>query len=290
MLGRALAEVLPDAVYVGREDGDLRDPAAVERIFSTHRPERVVHLAARVGGVKENAEHNLEMFEENVLMTTLVVQASVRHGARRFLMPLSSCAFPLFDDRATTEVDLFTGMPFDGNLGYGFAKRAAAVQVRLAAERLGAAYQTFTPVTMFGPHDDFDPERGHVVAALISRSLAAERAKRPLTIWGSGRAVRQFVYVRDVARAVAALIERSDTGNVIVAPDAGVTVRQLAEAVAEAAGFTGELRFDPAQPEGVARKVLVNQGCPLPKLEFTPLAVALRETVAWYREHEKETS
>ncbi|MBI5210932.1 MAG: NAD-dependent epimerase/dehydratase family protein [Elusimicrobia bacterium] len=284
MLGRALRRFLPGALHVVRKDCDLTDGAAVERLFARIRPGRVVHLAAAVGGVRRNAASNVELFEENVLINAHVLCAARRHGASRLIAVLSSCAYPLGARRPPRELDLHLGMPFGGNLGYGYSKRMLEVHARLVREQFGLRFTTVTPVTMYGPHDDWDPDSGHVVAALMAKAARAKKEGGPLLVWGSGRAVRQFVFVEDVARLLAMFSNRGGPDNLIIAPDAGITIRELARKVAGAVGFCGPIMFDPDRPEGQARRVLCGSAftrC-CPGFAFTSLDEGLARTARWY--------
>jgi len=239
-----------------------------------------------VGGVKANAAQNSRFYEENVLINTAVLAAARAQRVPKLVAVLSSCAFPLFADRSTTEADLQSALPYDGSAGYAQAKRALDRHVHLVAQEDHLAWTTLTPVTMYGPQDSFDEESGHVVGSLIRRCHAALFAGQPYTVWGSGRAVRQFVFVDDVARLMLAALDRPmEPGTTIVAPDHGVSIQTLAEAVAEASGYAGPVIYDRSQPEGVLIKRLRSDtfGTRFPGFQFTPLETGLGETVRWYR-------
>lgn len=288
LLGSAIREVYPHARFLSRADGDLRDIGAAHRIFSEIRPAKVLHLAARVGGVKDNAAHNSRFFEENALINTAVLAAARQARVPTVISLLSSCAFPLFKERPTTESDLQTALPYDGNAGYGYAKRMLDLHTRLAAAEEGMRWSTMTPVTMYGPNDSFDPERGHVVGSLIRRCWEAKTQGTPYTVWGSGRAVRQFLFVRDAARLVLDGLDRSlGPETTIVAPDEGITIKTLAESIAQAMNYTGPIVFDRNQPEGVLVKRLHSTkfSSQFPGFQFTPLQEGLTETVRWFMSH-----
>lgn len=284
MLGRALRRVLPEADFVAREDGDLRHLEQARQIFQEHRPDILIHCAAKVGGVKENAERNADFFTENTLINTNVLTAAAESGVSRIITVLSTCAYQFFDDRHSTEEDLHSGMPYHGNLGYGYSKRALDVHCTLLGEQYGISAVTLTPATMFGPWDNFE-EAGHVVSALIRRCLEEPELK----VWGDGSAVRQFVFVDDVARIIAALLDRKESGNIVAVADQGVTIKQLAEAVASACTFSGAIRYDASQPSGVAKKVIASRrfSAILPDFRFTPIDEALRITADWYKQQRK---
>lgn len=288
LLGSAIRKIQPDAIFLSRADGDLRDRSVAERLLKEIRPVQIVHLAGLVGGVKVNAANNSRFFEDNALINTAVLSAARSLRIQRLVSLLSSCAFPLFPDRATTEDDLQASLPYDGNAGYGYAKRMLDIHTRLVAKEEGWKWTTLTPVTLYGPRDSFDPEGGHVVGSLIRRCWAAKTTGTPYVVWGSGRAVRQFVFVDDVARiAVDALRRNLDSTTTIIAPDAGITVQTLAETIAAVMGYTGPILFDHNQPEGVLVKRLRSMtfSARFPDCRFTSLRNGLDATVRWFMEH-----
>ncbi|MCC6141064.1 MAG: NAD-dependent epimerase/dehydratase family protein [Nitrospira sp.] len=288
LLGLAIRKIRPDAIFLSRADGDLRDRSVAQRLIEDIRPGQILHLAGVVGGVKANAANNSRFFEENTLINTAVLSAARSVGVQRLVSFLSSCAFPLFPDRATTEKDLQTALPYAGNAGYGYAKRMLDLHIRLVAKETGWQWTTLTPVTFYGPQDSFDPESGHVVGSLITRCWAAKTTRVPFVVWGSGRAVRQFVFVDDVARiAVEAVQRNSDSLTTIIAPDSGITIQTLAETIASIMGYAGPIVFDTTQPEGVLIKRLRSMTFPerFPDCRFTSLRDGLESTVRWFTDH-----
>lgn len=288
LLGSAIRKIHPDAIFLSRADGDLRDRSVAERLLKEIRPVQIVHLAGLVGGVKVNAANNSRFFEDNALINTAVLSAARFLRIQRLVSLLSSCAFPLFPDRATTEDDLQASLPYDGNAGYGYAKRMLDIHTRLVAKEEGWKWTTLTPVTLYGPRDSFDPEGGHVVGSLIRRCWAAKTTGTPYVVWGSGRAVRQFVFVDDVARIVVDALQRNlDSTTTIIAPDAGITVQTLAETIAAVMGYTRPILFDHNQPEGVLVKRLRSMtfSARFPDCRFTSLRNGLDATVRWFMEH-----
>ncbi len=285
LLGSALRQAVPQALFLSSADGDLRDIGVAQRIFSALRPSRVIHLAARVGGVKENAAENTAFFEDNALINAAVLSAARRARVPKLTALLSSCAFPLFTDRPTTESDLQSSAPYQGNAGYGYAKRMLDVHIRMVAAEEGFDWSTLTPVTMYGPYDSFDADSGHVVGSLIRRCWEAKTGGTPYTVWGSGRAVRQFVFVRDVARLIVHGMDRSlGPATTIVAPDEGITIKTLAESIAQTMAYSGPILFDHTQPEGVLVKRLRSGHftSQFPSFQFTGLREGLTETMRWF--------
>jgi GDP-L-fucose synthase len=289
LLGQAVRALAPSALCVTREDADLTDLGQTRRLFERVQPTTVLHLAAVVGGVKANAERGADLFAANVMINTNVLATAQATGVQRLIAVLSSCAFPQYPDRPSTEDDLHAGMPYQGNVGYGFSKRMLDIHARLLREQYGCKYSTVTPVTMYGPYDNFDPETGHVVGALIRKCHHAMTTGAPFDVWGAGHVIRQFVYAPDVANWLIREIGRDQgPGTAIVAPDKGVSIFDLAHLIARTMGYPGEPRFDATKPEGVAIKRLrsrrlVGAGS---EFTFTSLEQGMRATVQWFLDHE----
>lgn len=293
LLGSALRDVVPSVLFLSSADGDLRDSSVAHRLFSELRPSAVLHLAARVGGVKANAANNVTFFEDNALINTAVLGAARRERVPKLVSLLSTCAFPLFAERPTTESDLQSSAPYQGNAGYGYAKRMLDVHTRLVAAEEGFDWSTLTPVTMYGPHDSFDAESGHVVGSLIRRCWNAKVHGTPFIVWGSGRAIRQFVFVRDIARLLLNAKDRSmGPTTTIVTPDEGITIKALAESIAQTMEYQGPIVFDSSQPEGVPVKRLRSTQftSQFPGFRFTGLQEGLAETVQWFLKQEQPTN
>lgn len=293
LLGQAVRRLRPDALFLSTRDGDLRDRSVAERLMQDIRPSQILHLAGVVGGVKANAADNARFLEDNILINSAVLSAARRLQVPRLTTMLSSCAFPLYADRATTETDLQSAMPYAGNGGYAHAKRTLDLQVWLAAKETGLAWNSLTPVTMYGPHDSFDLESGHVVGALIRRCHDAQTHGTSFTVWGTGRAVRQFVYVDDVARlALHALAGDWGPGTTIVTPDEGISIAHLARTIGQVMDYPDSIIFDATQPEGVPVKRLLSTAFEkrFPGVQFTSLTDGLTETVRWFLRREQDQS
>lgn len=289
LLGQAVRRLRPDAVYLSSRDGDLRNRSVAEQLLQSIRPSQILHLAGVVGGIKANVAENARFLEDNILINTAVLSAARRMQVPRLTTMLSSCAFPFFSDRPTTETDVQGAVPYDGNAGYAHAKRTLDLQIRLAAKEAGLAWNSLTPVTMYGPHDSFDLESGHVVGALIRRCHDAQRHGTAFTVWGTGRAVRQFVYVDDVARvALRALAGTWGPGTTIVTPDEGISIAHLAGTIGRVMDYPGPIVFDATQPEGVPVKRLRSMTFEerFPGNRFTSLTDGLTETVRWFLSRE----
>lgn len=283
LLGTALKEFCPEATFVSSADYDLRDISQTKKMFQDVRPVVVFHLAAKVGGVKKNALYNADLMTENLQINSNVLSIAAQSGVQKLFSFLSSCAFATYPNRPSTENDLHIGMPFEGNQGYGWSKRVLDLHTQLISKQYHVAYSTITPVTMYGPGDNWDLDGGHVVASLIRKSLKAREDGTDLEIWGSGEAIRQFIFVKDVARFLLSSIDiNKGSQTMIVAADGGISIKELASTIANVVGFQGRLLFDVNKPEGQKVKVLRSERFEkfFSNFQFTPLTQGLQETVA----------
>ena len=288
LLGSSVRRLYPAATFVTRRDCDLRDLSRVRALFERLKPERVLHLAARVGGVRSNAAYNADLFTDNVQINTNVLSVAQQAGVSKLVSVLSSCAFSIYSDRSSSEEDLHVGLPFEGNLGYGCSKRMLDVHTKLLWQQYGCRVSTITPVTMYGPNDNFDLEHGHVIGALIQKVVRAKERGEALVVWGSGQAVRQFVFVDDVARLLLRSLDSfSGPETVIIAPNAGLTILELVDKLVKLARFQGQVIFDQSKPEGVLIKRLQSKRFAerFPEFRFTPIDEGLVTTLEWYVKH-----
>jgi len=290
LLGQALRQICPEATFLSSQDCDLRDLKAVQLLLKELRPKAILHLAADVGGVKKNAEQNADLLTHNIQINTNLLSTAVAVACPRVISILSSCAFKTYPDKPSTELDLHLELPFAGNLGYATSKRVLDIHTKLLSQQYGYCYSTLTPVTMYGPFDNFDLESGHVISSLIRKALVAKKNNTPLEVWGTGQIVRQFVYVKDIARLLLKALDlHQSQETLIVAPDEGVTIDHLTKTIANTVGFLGPLLFDTSKPEGQKYKVLKSAHWPthFKDFSFTSLEQGIRETVDWVTSNPK---
>ncbi|MDP2317692.1 MAG: NAD-dependent epimerase/dehydratase family protein [Pseudomonadota bacterium] len=290
-LGRHVCDALTDAgatpLPVGRAEVDLRDGAAVRGLFDRTRPDLVVHAAVTGGGIGWMRAHPADAFVDNVRMSTEVMDSAWRAGVRRFCGVSSACAYAVDAVQPMREEALFAGDPEPTNGPYGHAKRAMMVQGAAYAAQHGFDSVFVVPTNLYGPGESVDPGRAHVVGALVRRFEEACRADLDeVTCWGTGRATRDLLFVRDAAAGIVAALERG-AGPAPVNLGSGDerTIEEIARAIAGAVGFRGRIRWDAAQPDGMPRKVLdiARARSLLGWTPRTPLAEGLVEMVAWFR-------
>ncbi|MFF7977807.1 GDP-L-fucose synthase family protein [Streptomyces sp. NPDC007901] len=264
---------------------ELRNRSAVLDWFSVNRPRVVVLAAARVGGIKANATWPTDFISDNLRIQVNVMDAALRHGVERLLFLGSSCIYPREAAQPLREEALLTGPLEETNEAYAIAKIAGIMQVRAVRKQHGLPWICAMPTNLYGPGDDFHPERSHVLPSLIRRFHEARVQRAPKVVnWGTGTPHREFLHVDDLARACLVLLERYDGGlPVNVGTGEDLTIRELAETVASITGYRGKVEWDPSQPDGTPRKVLdISRITALGWKPEIPLHDGIHATYAWY--------
>src|SRR5437870_5334914 len=258
MVGSALVRRLADAeaeiLTVDRLRLDLRDQSAVKRWLTQCRPDAVFIAAATVGGIEANRTRPAEFLFNNLMIAANIIQASAETGVEKLMFLGSSCFYPREAAQPIREDTMLTG-PFEPtNEWYAVAKVAGAKLCEAYRRQYGKDFITVVPTNLYGPGDNFDISSSHVIPALIRKMHDAKtRGLQSIELWGTGSPVREFLYVDDAADVLVFLMERYSEPTVInVAGGEEVTIAGLAELVAEAVGYQGELRYDAARPDGMA--------------------------------------
>ncbi len=268
---------------------DLRDPVAVDTFFEQNRPRVVVLAAAKVGGILANASYPADFISDNLRIQLNVVDTARRYGVERLLFLGSSCIYPKFAEQPIREESLLTGALEPTNDAYAVAKIAGITQVQAIRRQYGLPYISAMPTNLYGPGDNFDPEGSHVLPALIRRIHEAKRdGARSVAIWGTGTPRREFLYVDDLALAVLHLLDVYDQPEPInVGTGQDITIRELAETVAQVVGWDGDLEFDASKPDGTPRKLLdVSRINALGWKARFSLAEGLQLTYRWFLDHQ----
>lgn len=263
---------------------DLRDGPATLAALQAARPQLVLHAAVDGGGIGYMQGHPASVFHNNVLMNTHTLHAAWACGAERFVGVSSVCAYPRDTPVPMREEALWSGYPEPTNGPYGLSKRMMMEMGRAYHAQYGLRVVFPMPTNLYGPRDNFDPARSHVVPALIRRCLEArEQGLRELVAWGTGRATRELLYVEDCADAVLLLAERWESPEPInVGNGQEYSVRALVERIAAACGYAGAVRWDTSRPDGQPRKCLdVSRLRELGWTARVPLDEGLYRTVQW---------
>lgn len=274
-------------VFVPRsKDYDLRRIEQIRRMLSAAKPDIVIHLAARVGGIGANRAHPAEFFYDNLMMSIPLFHESWEFGVEKFVAIGTVCAYPKYAPVPFQEDDLWDGYPEETNAPYGLAKKMLLVQSQTYRQQYGTNSIFLLPVNLYGPRDNFDPESSHVIPALIRKFLGAQdNSERFVEIWGDGSPTREFLYVEDAAEAIVLAAERyNDSLPVNLGCGQEISIKHLAEAIARLTGFRGELVWDTTKPNGQPRRKLDTSRA---KILFgfesqTPFEQGLRRTIEWY--------
>ncbi|MFH0965244.1 MAG: GDP-L-fucose synthase [Planctomycetota bacterium] len=274
---------------------DLTREDAVRRFYADCRPDVVLHLAAVVGGIGANRMHPGSFFYRNAVMGLLLMEHARLNSVKKFVSVGTICAYPKFAQIPFREDDLWSGYPEETNAPYGLAKKMLLVQTQ--AYRAEYAFHAIhlLPVNLYGPRDNFDPESSHVIPALIRKCLDARDRREPyITVWGTGRPTREFLFVRDAARAILLATESYDDPDPVnVGAGFEISIADLVRLIARLTGFTGEIRWDSSKPDGQPRRSLDTSRA-RERFGFvaqTSFEEGLRETIEWYRaQREKKVS
>lgn len=279
------AEGFTDVVGATSSEVDLRDRDATLAFFSRAQPDVVIDAAARVGGILANDTYPADFLSDNLRIQVNVMDAAKDHGVERLLFLGSSCIYPRLAPQPIRESSLLTGPLEPTNDAYAIAKIAGILQVQANRRQHGRCWISAMPTNLYGPGDNFDLQRSHVLPALIRRfHEAVESGAAEVVLWGTGTPRREFLHVDDLAEAALFLLENYDDGQTInVGVGEDVTIRELAEIVAEVVGFTGDLVQDTSKPDGTPRKLLdVSRINALGWRARTPLREGVKSTYAWY--------
>jgi len=277
-------------IFLSSKDGDLKDRRAVEAIFEQHRPTHVIHLAAKVGGLFANMNQKVEFYRENVLINDNVMECCRIHGVKKLVSMLSTCIFPDKTSYPIDETMIHNGAPHDSNAGYAYAKRMIDVLNVCYKDQYGCNFTSAVPTNIYGPHDNFSIEGGHVIPGLIHKCYLAKQNGTDFTIWGSGKPLRQFIYSVDLAAlTVWALRAYPETSPIILSVDeaAEVSIADVAYMVAEGMQFEGKIVFDASKADGQFKKTAANGKLRRyrPDFQFTSMAEGIRMTCEWFMEN-----
>jgi len=269
---------------------DLTARGAVDAFFAEQRPAYVFLAAARVGGIVANDTYPADFIRDNLAIQLHVIDAAHRFGVEKLLFLGSSCIYPKLCPQPMKEEYLLTGALEPTNSAYAVAKIAGIEMCKAYHRQYDCHFISVMPTNLYGPGDNYDLETSHVLPALIRKFHEAKAAgAATVTIWGTGAPRREFLHADDLAEACLFLMDRYDEPEIInIGVGEDVTIRDLAEMVAEATGFTGELVFDTSKPDGTPRKLLdVTRVTSLGWQAQVHFAEGLERTVQWYRENEE---
>jgi GDP-L-fucose synthase len=293
-LGRALVEKLVQdrgcrhVAVADLPEYDLRTAAGIIGMFSDHRPEIVIHLAAVVGGIGANHESPGRFFYDNAIMGIQLLHEAFVRKIDKFVGLGTICCYPKYTPVPFREEDLWSGYPEETNAPYGLAKKMLLVQSQAYRRQYGFNAIFLMPVNLYGPGDNFSPQSSHVIPALIKKCLDAQAMNQDhIVVWGTGKASREFLYVEDAAEGVILACERYDKPEPVnLGAGFEITICDLAHLIARLTGFSGKIVWDAAKPDGQPRRMLDTSRA---KQEFdftagTSFEAGLGRMIACYRD------
>jgi len=272
-----------------QKEFDLTREAEVERMYARLQPTVVIHLAAQVGGIGANRENPGKFFYVNLAMGLHLIEHARRVGLKKFVQIGTICAYPKFTPVPFKEEDLWSGYPEETNAPYGVAKKSLLVMLQAYRQQYGLNGIYLLPVNLYGPGDNFDLQSSHVIPALIRKFVEAkDRGHDSVTVWGTGNASREFLYVEDCAEAIVKAAERYDGAEPVnIGAGFEITIRDLVEKIRRLVGFEGRVLWDTTKPDGQPRRCLDTSRAE--KLfgfkAQTSFDDGLRKTLDWWRQH-----
>jgi GDP-L-fucose synthase len=276
-----------EVVVPRKKDYDLVEREACRRLVKDARPDVLIHLAARVGGIGANRENPGSFFFDNLMMGVQLLEESRLQRVSKFVGVGTICSYPKFTPVPFREDDLWNGYPEETNAPYGLAKKMLLVGGQAYRQQYGMDVIHLLPVNLYGPRDNFDPSSSHVIPALVKKCQdALDAGAASIEVWGSGKASREFLYVSDAARGIG-LAAGHYSGPEPVNLGAGfeITIKDLVELIARLMGFTGRIQWDPNKPDGQPRRSLDTARAErlFGFRAETSFEEGLRRTIEWYR-------
>lgn len=259
----------------------------IHRMYETTKPDIVIHLAAKVGGIGFNQENPASLFYDNIMMGVQLIHEGYMRRIDKFVALGTICAYPKFTPVPFKEEDLWNGYPEETNAPYGLAKKMMLVQSQAYRQQYGFNSIFLLPVNLYGPGDNFDPRSSHVIPALIKKCVDAEREGiKEIIVWGTGKATREFFYVEDAAKAIIQAMEQYDSSDPVnIGAGFEISIRELVGLIVELTGFKGRVVWDETKPDGQPRRMLDTTKA---RQAFgfeaqTGFREGLRKTIEWYR-------
>lgn len=282
-----------DIVVPRSKDYDLVEMEAVKRLYRDAKPDIVIHLAAKVGGIGANRANPGKFFYENLMMGVQMMEVGRHVGLEKFVAIGTICAYPKFTPVPFKEENLWNGYPEETNAPYGLAKKMLLVQAQAYRQQYGFNAIYLLPVNLYGPRDNFDPESSHVIPALIRKCVDAMSQPKysslqppTITIWGTGKPTREFLYGEDCAEAIVLATERYNKPEPAnIGTGFEISIKDLVELIAKLTGFNGKIIWDTSRPDGQPRRILDTSKA---EKEFgfkakTGFEEGLKKTIEWYK-------
>jgi GDP-L-fucose synthase len=284
MVGSALRDAAQSATFISSKQYDLRNPAAVDQMFARYSPDCVIHLAAKVGGIKANMDNLGDFYLENAMINTNVLEGARKCKVEKVVSLLSTCVYPNNAVYPLTEDQIHDGPPHESNFAYAYAKRMLDVQSRAYRKQHGCNFITAVPNNLFGENDNFDLEDSHVIPAMIRKFYEAGLSGEDVYLWGDGSPLREFTYSKDLAKILIFLVKEYDGEHPInVGNTEEHSIKQVAEMIAKMMRYDGKIIWQTDKPKGQHRKPSDNSRFKaICDVRYTSFEQALTNTCEWF--------
>ncbi len=278
-----------DILVPRSKDYNLITESGIAKMFDEMKPQIIIHLAAVVGGIGANRLNPGKYFYDNIMMGTQLIEQSRLRGVEKFVAIGTICAYPKFTPVPFKEDDIWGGYPEETNAPYGLAKKMMLVQSQAYRDQYDYNSIYLLPVNLYGPRDNFNPESSHVIPALVKKCVDAQRnGESSITVWGTGKATREFLYVEDAAEGIVMATQQYNKSDPInLGAGTEISIKSLVEMIAAMTEFNGEIIWDSEKPDGQPRRCLDTTKA---REEFgfsakTSFEEGLRKTIEWYKQN-----
>ncbi len=250
------------------------------------KPNAIIHCAAKVGGLYNNMQNPADFFDQNIIINSNILKIAKNTNVKKFIGFLSTCIFPDNLGKAYHEDDLHLGPPHDSNFAYAYAKRMLDVQVRAYNNQYGLKYFNVIPTNIYGPNDNFNIESGHVIPGLIHKVYLAKKNNTPLIVYGSGIAIREFIFSKDVSNICLKLLKKYQDDKPVIISNSSeeISIDQIVNLIVEISNFKGEVIYDQTKSDGQLIKKTNNEKLlsVIGDYSFTPIEDGLQQTIEWF--------
>ena len=278
MVGKHLQEILPNAIYIGSKECNLTSWKETEYMMFLHKPDHIIHLAAKVGGIQDNIAKPAEYFDDNILINTHILKASLQFNVKRFTGILSTCIYPdIIEKYPMKEEDMFLGPPTSSNFSYGYAKRCLAVQIDAYNKQYSTKYNYLIPCNLYSEYDNFNNEsKMHFMTALLKK---IKSSKETLNLLGTGKPLRQFMYAGDLARIIKEVIDKDITNSFNVATSENLSIDKMANISLNILNKNLKIKYSKPELDGQFRKDVCNKKLLsyVPNFKFTSFEEGIKK-------------
>jgi len=275
-------------IKISTKEGDLKDRDIAKEIIEKHKPDGIIHCAAKVGGIMGNTNYPGDFYHDNIMMNTNVIEEARKNGVKKLVFFSSTCVFPDKVEYPLSPEKIHLGPPHSSNYAYAYAKRMGQVQIQAYREQYGVNYFTVIPCNIYGPGDNYNLDNGHVIPSLIHKMYLAKQNNTDFVVWGSGSPLREFIFSEDVAELTMMLYEKYDgVDPVILSTSEEISIKNVVLMIAEIFEFKGKVIFDSDKPDGQLRKPSDNSVIKsmFPDYKFTPIETGLIKSITWFIEN-----